>query len=126
MAGARKSDAVRDRAALLLAAGRSRKEIAETLKVCRKTLTNWQAEEAFQQRVTQFRDALVRRTIGRLAGGGLKAAKTLERLTNKATKDSDKIAAAHKLLRHLMKGADVIDLAERLDALERRLPKEKR
>jgi hypothetical protein len=118
MGGGRKSDAAREQVALLLAAGRSRKEAAATAGVARRSVTNWLREEAFQARVRELRGQLLRRTVALLSGAGAKAVKTLLKLTGDGEKANVRMGAADKLLKHLFRGVELVELAERVAVLE--------
>jgi transposase len=113
-----KGDMVRNRAALLLAAGRSRTEVAEITGVARRTLTRWLADPEFQRLVRKFGDQFVQRTLRRLSAAGVRATKILERVAAKrGTKDEVRVSAADKILKHLLRGFGVVELNEKLDAL---------
>jgi hypothetical protein len=117
----RKSEATRDRAALLLASGRTIKRAAEKAGISRRCLTEWLTEEAFRARVREFRERLIRETVGRLAQAGAGAVRTLVKLTGDGVKPEVKRSAAATLLANLLRGAELVDMAQDLSEIKRRL-----
>jgi Homeodomain-like domain len=118
MAGHR-DEARRRKVALLLAAGRSKKEAAEKAGVSRRSVSNWMREPEFAEEVQKLRDRLVTRTVGRLAGAGDRAVRTLAELAgDKSQKGSVRATAANTLLNHLFRGVDLLDVTRRLQILE--------
>ena len=117
MAG-RKSDAQKERVALLLAAGRSRKESATVAGVSRRAVSLWLKEQEFQGRVRQLQGRLLRKTVGLLAGASAKAVKTLLELLKSEHKGSVRASAAGRILDSAFRTFDVMELAARLELLE--------
>src|SRR5438874_35322 len=73
----RKSEAVRQRVQLLLAAGRTHKRAAASARVSRRTVGLWSADPAFAARVRQYSGELFERAAAVLAGAHGKAAMRL-------------------------------------------------
>ncbi len=124
MAGHR-HEAARRRVALLLAAGRSKKEAAARAGVSRRSVSNWVKEGAFAREVSELRNQLLSRTVGLLAGAGAKAVKTFVDLLGSNEKGPTRLGAANGILGHMLRGVELVDLADKLAELERRLGKGK-
>jgi len=109
----------RSRAAMLLAAGRSVRAAARAIGVAERTLHRWRSEPPFAEHVRDLQAELLRRAVGRLSSSMPVAAMKLRKLL---ASDSEKVqlAAASKLLENGLKLREQLDLAERVQALERR------
>jgi hypothetical protein len=103
-----------------LVSGKTKAKAAAAAKVSTMTLHRWLRDPAFQ---TAYAEA-VRRVFGenidRLKAVAGKAVGTLHRCLT-ASRDSDKIRAADRLLTHALRAAELGDLTERLEALEKAL-----
>jgi hypothetical protein len=120
MATGRKCEGVREKAALLLAAGRSGVQVAKTAGCSSHTLTNWQAEPAFTARVRVLRDRIINRTVGLPAGTSARAVRTLAKRQNDQKPDI-RLRSADKILVHLLRAYDQQELLRRLAELEARV-----
>jgi hypothetical protein len=126
MASGRKGEGVRERAALLLAAGKTGTQAAKDAGCSRRTLTNWRAEPAFVARVRVLRDRLINRTVGLLAGSSAKAVRTLAKLLEDAEKPDIRLRAADKVLAHTLRAFEMQELTRRVEELEARAGLEER
>jgi hypothetical protein len=109
--------------ALALATGQTLRAAADTTGIGERTATRRMADSAFRQRVAELRTDMVQRSLGRLADGMSHAADTLRALLT-AESESVRLGAARALLELGVKLRESAELAERLDALERRIADE--
>jgi hypothetical protein len=111
---------IRGNAALLtaLASGQSVKSAARAAGVSERTAFRRVADPVFRQAVSQARAELLARAVGLLADSATEAAKTLRALLA-AESEGVRVRAAVALLDAAMRGVELIDLAERLTALEK-------
>jgi hypothetical protein len=84
------------------------------------TLGRWLKAPAFRSAYRDARRAAVESAIARIQNATSEAVDAL-RLNLKAEKPADQIRAAVAILDHAARGVELMDLAERLDALESRL-----
>jgi hypothetical protein len=92
-------------------------EAAQVVGVGEKTLRRWLAEPEFQAAYRDARQEAVRMAVGRLQGLLVKATETLER-TMSCNSPAIELRAAVAVIEQGFKGAELLDLAERLAALE--------
>ena len=105
--------------ALALASGRRVVDAAESAGLSERTAYRRRAEPDFQARVKELRSELVDAASGRLVATMTKAVVTLKRLLD--DEDSNVQArAAGLLLTHALRVTELVDLAERVAALEAR------
>jgi len=109
----------RERAAVALAAGRSVRAAARAVGVGERTLHRWRGDPAFQDHVRELQAEMLHCSVGRLSKAMPEAATKLRKLL---ASDSEKVqlAAAAKLLENGLKLREQLDLAERVQVLERR------
>jgi Homeodomain-like domain len=119
MAAGRKTEGIREKAALLLAAGRTGVQAARLTGCSRRTLTNWRADPCFTARVRVLRDRLLNRTVGLLAGSSARAVRTLAKLLDDEKADI-RLRAADKLLGHTLRAYEMQELTRRVEELEAR------
>jgi transposase len=85
--------------------------------VAYSTLKGWLRKPAFRAAHAAAREQVLERTVARLLAATSKAVETLEKnLDASAPRDSTRAAVA--VLTHALKGAELLDLAVRLKALE--------
>ena|SRR5207244_10272971 len=90
---------------------------ATAVGIGEKTLRRWLSEPAFQAYYRAAREQAVRMAVGRLQGLLSKATETLERAMACGTPTTE-VRAAVAVLEHAFKGAELLDLAERVEKLE--------
>jgi len=96
-------------------------QAAKAAGVSRRTLYRWLHQDAFRQALQAAEtEALgeLSRNLVRLAG---KAARTLEDAMDNAEKDGQRIRAADIVLARLLQLRELVDIEQRLQALEERL-----
>lgn len=109
-----------DALALALATGQTIRDAAAANGIGERTATRRMADPAFRRRVAETRSALFAEAVGRLAALAGRAADALGDLLT-SERDLVKLQAAKSLLELGPKLREVGELAERLDALERRI-----
>ena len=91
---------------------------ADAVGIGDKTLRRWLAEPDFQAALYRTaREQAVRMAVGRLQGVLAKATEALERTMTCGTPATE-VRAAVAVIEHAVKGVELLDLAERVDALE--------
>ena len=90
---------------------------ATAVGISEKTLRRWLAEPAFQAEYRAAREQAVRMAVGRLHGLLSTATETLQRAMSCGTPTTE-VRAAIAVIEHAFKGTDLIDLADRVAALE--------
>jgi hypothetical protein len=103
-----------------LVAGKTKARAAAAANVSTMTLHRWLRDPAFQTAYAEAVRRVFGESIDRLKAVTGKAVGTLSRCLA-ASRDSDKIRAADRLLTHALRAAELGDLAERLEALEKAL-----
>jgi hypothetical protein len=98
------------------------KQAAASLKISDRALRNWTARDDFKSAYAVARRGLLDSAIRVLQVGARKAAATLARHLD-ADRPADSIRAAESLLDRAIKGAELLDLLERVSVLEERLGK---
>jgi hypothetical protein len=106
--------------ALALASGQTLRDAARAVGIGERTAARRWADPAFRRRVTETRSALFAEAVGRLAVLAGKAADALGELLTSG-RDLVKLQAAKGVLELGPKLREAGELAERLDALERRM-----
>ncbi len=115
MAGFRR----RDDTALVagLARGLTLRDAAQAAGVSERTAYRRAADAGFRQQVGRMRADLLAQAVGCLADAATAAVATLRAL-REAEADSVRLGAARAILDAGMKGAELVDLAERVATLE--------
>ena len=90
---------------------------ASAVGIGEKTLRRWLAEPEFQADYRAARERAVRMAVGRLQGLRSTATETLHRAMTCGTPTTE-VRAAVAVIEHGFKGAELVDLAERVAALE--------
>jgi hypothetical protein len=106
-----------DTLALALAAGQTMRDAAALIGVCERTVARRLADPEFCQRVTELRNEMVTRAVGRLADGMVAAADTLRSLLQ-AEGEYIRLGAAKAILELGHKLCETMELEQRLEALE--------
>jgi len=101
-----------------LAAGLTVREAAGRAHIGERTARRRLEDPAFRRRVADARAALLERAIGRMAASTTAAADTLQALLD-AESESVRHAAAKTLLELASRGIELLDLAGRVEQLER-------
>lgn len=107
-----------DRLASEIASGKSIRDAAEAAGVSERTAHRRVKEKKFAARVKALRGAMVDRAAGRLADSLAEATDVLRALLSSES-ETVQLRAADLLLSHSVKLAEVSDLEQRLEALER-------
>src|SRR5262245_45361384 len=105
-----KREALVERVALGVASGLSLAAAARAAGVPDRTARDWAATPEFKQTVRRHREAIVTRTVGRLARLGVRAAKRLGELVESRDEETA-LKAATALLDRLGAALDRHDLA---------------
>jgi hypothetical protein len=92
-------------------------EAAARIEVDESTLRRWLKQPAFRAAYRQARAQVLEAAVGRLQQAASLAVDTLVKHLA-AEKPGDAIRAADLILQHAMRGAELLDLAERVDELE--------
>lgn len=108
------------RAAVLLATGKSVRDVAGEIGAGERTIFSWMADEGFRTLVGENRDRMLSEALGRLSEGASEAADTLRALLSDSASNV-RLRAAVALLDSLLKVREYGDMAERLAELERRV-----
>jgi hypothetical protein len=90
---------------------------ADRAGVSKSTLLRWQQEPSFRDQYRAARRSVVEGTIGRLQQATAQAVDALCRNLTCGVPPSE-IAAAKAIIDQAIKGVELVDLAERVDALE--------
>jgi hypothetical protein len=98
-------------------------EAAAEAGVSERALRGWMKDPGFSRAYAEARRAVLEASIGRLQQATGEAVETL-RACLQAKRDSDRIRAAVAILDQALKGAELMDLAGRLEELERGLAPE--
>jgi hypothetical protein len=112
--------AKQEKAIAVLLACPTHEEAARAAGISVATLQRHLNDETFVKAYRAARRKLVEAAVGRLQGAAGKAVETLERNLT-AGKPGDQIRAAVAILEHAYKGAELLDLAERLELVEKTL-----
>ncbi len=110
------------RALAALLASRSRTEAAAKCRLTAKTLQLYEKQPEFAEALAAGRRQLHTDAAQRIAAGYTETVDELQAIVhNPASADSAKVAAARALLDYGLRFAEITDINERLDELERRL-----
>jgi len=115
--GRRKKD---EALALALAGGQTLRDAAAAVGISERTATRRWTDHAFRRRVTELRAEMTGRALGKLADGMAEAGDVLRALL-KSDRDSVKLGACRALLELGVKLREVVELEERIAALETRI-----
>jgi hypothetical protein len=85
------------------------------------TLYRWLAKPEFQASYNAARKKVVELAIGKLQSSMSEAVETLRAVMSDEHKASDRVRAALGILDHAVAGTQLLDLSERLDAIEQTL-----
>ncbi len=100
-----------------LAAGKSYAQVAQEANVSERTISRRMADPAFRKRLSEVRSDALGQVVGLLSQGSAEAARTLLRLLT-CGKPSIEARAAEAILDRAFRGMELLDLEERLAALE--------
>jgi hypothetical protein len=98
----------------------SYEEAARKAKISPKQIYQWLKEDEFKNELIRKRNEIFRESLAFLKNSVLRASQTLICLLD-STDDRLKMQAADKILNNAFKGAELFDLEERLDCLEKRI-----
>src|SRR5262245_8894617 len=107
----------REPTALALAAGRTIAAAAAECGVAERSIRGWLRDQRFVTRVRQLRGELYARAVGRLVDLAGRAAETLGALLD-AEAAATRLAAARAILALTPQAVQLVDVDERLAALE--------
>ena len=93
-------------------------EAAKSIGVGESTLRRWLGEPAFREAYRTARRQAVEVAIGTLQQAGAEAVTTLRRNMSETTPPAVQVRAAVAILEHAARGVELLDLAERVAALE--------
>ena len=115
------TDVKLDALALAVARGLAVSEAARDLRINVHTAQHMSQRPEFWPRVAEHRKAIVQMTAGHLAEAGVSAAMKLTALLSEAYPPDVQFKAAKELLSAYLNLVSQAELAERLDAIEKRL-----
>jgi hypothetical protein len=104
-----------------LAQGQSLTEAAKAARLSESTARRRLADPAFRAALSEARQRAVARAVTILASGMAEAAARLRWLSARAGEERVQLAAARTVIEQGLKGVELLDLAERITALEERL-----
>jgi hypothetical protein len=107
-------------AALAFATGKTVAEAAEASSTSVRELYRWRKKPAFQRLVARRRDEITAEVVGRLCALGNKAVATLDVLMDDPL-PRIRLGAAKAVMESLVKATDLIEVRQRLEALEQAL-----
>jgi transposase-like protein len=111
--------AKRERAALMLAGGKSVAAVARELGCGVRTVYDWLGDSKYRSLVSRFRHRMLDRAIGLIAASTNKAVVTLRKLLDSES-EGIRLKAATSLLDHSIRMREHIEMEERIAALEAR------
>lgn len=112
-----------ERAILALLSEDTAKAAAEACGVNEATLWRWLQLPAFRARYREARRQAVEATFAHLQRSGERASKVLLEIAESADAPaSARVAAARAIIEQGVRGVEVLDIVERIEALERLLP----
>jgi hypothetical protein len=114
MPGGRQTGHKKERAIAALLVSKTLDDAALQAGISLRTLKTWLKEKSFALAYRQARAMVLDRTVARLLAASGKAAETLEA----ALDTDDRVRAAKILLDQAVRGVELLDLAERIAALE--------
>ena len=112
-----KRERLEDRALAALLSEPTIEAAAQRADVAESTLLRWLQEPAFKARYRAARRSIVESAVGRLQTVATKAVDTLERNLTCGT-PAVEVGAARSILDQAIKAVELVDLAERVEALE--------
>lgn len=121
MSAGSKFDARSDLAIAALLSTSSQAEAAAEAGISEATLTRWLREPEFQRRYREARWTVLHSAIGRLQALANQAVSTLAKNLT-CGKPAAEIRAAQAVLKAAVDGCELMDLAERIRALEQQEP----
>ena len=107
--------------ALAIAGGQTLRDAAASAGLSERTARRRWDDDAFRRRVAEMRGEMVNRALGQLADGSTEAAATLRSLLADGTPPAVRLGAARALLELGSKLRESVELANRVDELERLL-----
>jgi HEAT repeat protein len=116
----RRFSAKQEQVALLLASGRSIKDVAAEGGAGERTVYCWLAEDGFRALVAELRGRLLNQAVGKLADAASAAADELRKLLADES-PAIRLRAAVAILDAAVKTREHAELAEQVAELERRL-----
>ncbi len=105
-------------AELLNPLNRNYADVAAKCGVNERQIRRWLDDADFQQELAQARQALLERTLDRLAGANVYAIDALLETLSKAHPQALRRLAANDILNHHTKLVDLVDLQQRISAME--------
>src|SRR5262245_24164100 len=117
MPSGKKSDSLRDRAALGLAVGGTVQAVAGLCEVSERTIFNWLAEPEFKARIDALRAELLARAMGNVAARMVRASEVLGQLLESGN-EHIRLGAARTLLQEGVKLRDSVQLAAAVAELQ--------
>jgi hypothetical protein len=109
-------------AALALAGGKTVKQAAKAAGCSERSVHYWQADPVFAARLAELRTQLFGAAVGQLAGLAAKATAALAKLL-RAKSETVRLGTCRAILDAGARLREGVELAARMDALERRLAK---
>jgi hypothetical protein len=111
-----------DAAAVLLASGKSVRDVATEVDAGLRTIYDWRDDPQFAALVNLYRGRLIDEALGRLADANVKAAETLIELLGHEEASATRIRAATSILDQTIRIRENVELERRLSELEGRTP----
>ena len=102
-----------------LACGATVEAAAHKAGMCERSVYRRLESKEFKQRLQDFRDDIVKRTSAVLTAASMEAVKTLVSLMERSTAPSARLGAARSVLEISMKLREVVELEDRIRALEK-------
>lgn len=103
---------------LLNPANRTHADAAAKCGITERQLYRWLDDPTFQQELAQARQALLERTLDRLAGANVYAVDALIETLSKANPAGLRRLAANDIIGHTVKLVDLVDLQQRIADME--------
>jgi Helix-turn-helix domain len=111
-------------AVLAIASGETIAAAARKANVAERTLYRWRNDDDFCKEVNQARAEMFGRALGYMAEGTVSGALTLRQLCLKGKAETVRLGAARALIELGTKLREVVELEQRLSALERQTAEE--
>jgi hypothetical protein len=106
-----------------LAAGLTARAAGRKVGLSERTVWRRLADADFRARLTALRGDMLARTCGRLSAAGLTAVRTLRALALTADSEAARCSSARAILEFTFRGAELVELEQRIGALEARQEK---
>ncbi len=116
----KKADRAKEQALLVLVTTPNYTEAAKVLGISPPTIYEWLKDPVFSQELNRRRNQLVEESLDRLKNYVNKSAETLGALLDDANPQIRR-GAANDILNHVMKFKEVIEIEQRLNAIERKI-----